>query len=224
MDLHDLSSPALKASLMDLLRQEANVVVAVILHLAEIARRELHLEEKYSSLFAYCRDELHMPEGRAWRRSTAAALVTRFPEVVPMLRDRRLNESTLCEIGKVLTPENARELLARVAGRTHREVEELAATLRATPAASRSVVTEVPAQGDLFAAAAPRLASESEAAAAGARSRCRRRGPRRRATAATLAETSADAAVAAWSPPPPSRLRSRARAASSHHGDHPANM
>ena len=58
-----LSSHALTAKLGQLLAESRQTVVAFVLHLAELERRQLHLELGYSSVFSFCTGHLKLTRG-----------------------------------------------------------------------------------------------------------------------------------------------------------------
>jgi hypothetical protein len=118
MDLTTLSSGRLVARLGELVSDERSIAIDFILHLAELERRRLHLELGAPSLFAYCTDRLRLTKGAAYRRTTCARLVTRFPAALDHLRDGRLCPTTLALLKDVLTDENHRAVLDRAGGKT----------------------------------------------------------------------------------------------------------
>jgi hypothetical protein len=84
----------------------------------------------YRSLWDYLVRALHLPEGSAWRRANALKLLRRFPELEAPLTDGRLNLTTVELVGKVMTPGNAADLIARSAYLTKRETEELVVSIQ----------------------------------------------------------------------------------------------
>src|SRR5262249_45833549 len=75
-------------------------------------------------------DHLGLTRSAAFRRTTAARLVARFPLVCDYLADGRLGLTTLVELRDVLDEAHVREILDRAAGRTEDQVKELVAALR----------------------------------------------------------------------------------------------
>jgi 5-methylcytosine-specific restriction endonuclease McrA len=67
-------------------------------------------------------------------RKTAAELIQRYPAVEAALRQGRLCLSTVTELSKVLTPENAADTLPRFYGLSRREAEALAVSIKPVPA------------------------------------------------------------------------------------------
>jgi 5-methylcytosine-specific restriction endonuclease McrA len=74
--------------------------------------------------------ELGLSKGAAFYRKTAAELVQRFPEIAAPLRDGRLCLTVVCELAKVLAPENRDEVLPRFFRLSKEEARELVAELR----------------------------------------------------------------------------------------------
>ncbi|HSN90561.1 MAG TPA: HNH endonuclease [Anaeromyxobacteraceae bacterium] len=98
--------------------------------LAEFDQRRLWVELGHANLFSFLRRELGLSAGAAHYRKTAVALIRRFPEVEPALRGGRLCLSSVIELSKVITPENARGTLPRFFGLSSREAAFVAASIR----------------------------------------------------------------------------------------------
>src|SRR6202048_4318263 len=103
--------------LADLVRSERHLVVQFIVELASFAKRELHRELGYTSLFYYCVRQLGLSKSSAFRRSEVARLIGRFPVIADQLVGGRLSIRALVELREVLTEENHAEVLARVEGK-----------------------------------------------------------------------------------------------------------
>ena len=125
-EVRRLPNEALLGTLKEAVRKERHITLRVLLLLIELDQRKLHLDQ-YSSLFAYCTDRLRYSNSAAGRRIAAARCLRDYPRVWPMLLDGRLNLTTLGIIARVISSENADELLDRAAWATQRQVEELAA-------------------------------------------------------------------------------------------------
>lgn len=54
LSLRALSDRDILSRTLELTRRERSATLEVLLHLNEIERRQLHLEQGYSSLFDYC--------------------------------------------------------------------------------------------------------------------------------------------------------------------------
>src|SRR5687767_13481427 len=104
--LEALSPETLTARLDQLVANERCALVDFLRHLAELDRRKLYLGLGYASLFEYCRDHLHLSDGSAFRRYTAARLLARFPAIEQHLASGTLSLKRVTMLRNVLTPEN----------------------------------------------------------------------------------------------------------------------
>jgi hypothetical protein len=137
--LEKLPSSVLAARLDELMTRERHCLAELLFHLAAFDRRRAYLEFGYQSLFLYCTDCLKMSKGTAYRRTTSARLIARFPAIVDYLRDGRLCTTSLCDLRELLNDENHRELLERASGLKEEEIKLLAATLNPKADVSESV-------------------------------------------------------------------------------------
>jgi hypothetical protein len=120
----------LSAGLADLLRREQGAMADFLLALADFDAKGLWRTLGHSSLFAFLRRELGLSAGAAQYRKTASELVRRFPQVEAGLRGGKLCLSSVVELAKVITPENAAEILPRFHGLSSRDAAMVAATIR----------------------------------------------------------------------------------------------
>ena len=134
MILADLSDQVLTGRLLQIRKEERRLLVECLGCLAELDRRKAVLSLGYGSLFSFCTEFLSMTKASAFRRTTAARLLARFPVVADYLADGRLNLTTLVELRDVLDEAHLVEILDRAAGRTEDQVKELVASLRPQPA------------------------------------------------------------------------------------------
>ncbi len=132
--LADLPDQALTTRLLEIRKHERSLLVELLSLLAELDRRRTVLALGYSSLFSFCTDRLRLTKASAFRRTTAARLLARFPVVAEYLADGRLNLTTLVELRDVLDEAHATQILDRAAGRTEDQVKEMVAALRPQPA------------------------------------------------------------------------------------------
>src|SRR6266571_5043446 len=124
--------------------RERDVTAELIAHLAEIEERGLHHAEGFGSMFLYCREVLQLSEHAAYARIEAARAARRFPVILEMLADGSLNLTTVGLLGRHLTRDNYREVLAAAKGRSRREVEELVARIHPQPDVP-SLIRKLPA-------------------------------------------------------------------------------
>jgi hypothetical protein len=127
--LEKLPSSILAARLDELMTRERHCLAEALLHLAAFDQRRGYLELGYESLFTYCIERLKMSKGTAFRRTTSARLIARFPAILDYLRDGRLCATALCDLREVLNEENHRALLERACSLNEEEIKLLAATL-----------------------------------------------------------------------------------------------
>ena len=132
--LADLPDHALTTRLLEIRKHERSLLVELLGLLAELDRRKTVLALGFSSLFSFCTDRLGLTKASAFRRTTAARLLARFPIIAEYLADGRLNLTTLVELRDVLDEAHATEILDRAAGRTEDQVKHLVAALRPQPA------------------------------------------------------------------------------------------
>jgi 5-methylcytosine-specific restriction endonuclease McrA len=133
-DLGLLSAGELTSRLYSLRAAERKLIVEFLGYLGELDARKTYLELGFSSTFAFCTDHLGLSKSSAYRRTTAARLMVRFPLVAAYLEDGRLGLTTLVELRDALDAETVLSVLDRAAGRTEDEVKVLAAALRPRPA------------------------------------------------------------------------------------------
>ncbi|HEU4364393.1 MAG TPA: HNH endonuclease signature motif containing protein, partial [Candidatus Krumholzibacteria bacterium] len=146
--LRSLSDKDILSRTLELTRRERSVTLSVLLNLNEVERRQLHLKEGFSSMFAYCTSGLRYSESAANLRIRAARCLARFPDVFALLEANEVNPSTLSQVSKILTPENRNDVLSRVRNKSQREVEAIVAEYDARAALPgdrlRTVVVRVP--------------------------------------------------------------------------------
>src|SRR5712671_4953197 len=131
--LTSLGNDELLASTRAILRRGCVVEADLLLHLAEIEERSLHLEMASSSMFAFCVSELGFSEDQAYSRIAVAHAGKRFPAVIASLCSGKVHLTGLRLLGPHLTEQNHCEVLAHAAGRSKRQIEELVAKLSPQP-------------------------------------------------------------------------------------------
>jgi hypothetical protein len=128
-----------------LLRKEQSAMADFLVALSEFDRNERWRELGHTSLFYFLRRELGLSAGAAQYRKTAAELVRRHPEVERALRAGQLCLSSVVELAKVLTVDNASEVLPRFFGLSSREAAAIAASIRPVQnPPEREMVTSLP--------------------------------------------------------------------------------
>ena len=135
----NLTDEALRAKVKVLAQCSREVTVELIAHLAELAARKLYCSEGPGSLFRYCTEILRFSEAAACNRIKAARAVRRFPVILELLADGRVNLTTIRLLSPHLTPQNHHALLAESTGLTRRQVDKLVARLAPQPDVAPSI-------------------------------------------------------------------------------------
>ena len=199
MDHDDPRRPSRRRAhgrLFQIRKHERSLLVELLGLLAELDRRRTVLALGFSSLFSFCTDRLGLTKASAFRRTTAARLLARFPVIAEYLADGRLNLTTLVELRDVLDEAHATEILDRAAGRTEDQVKQLVAALRPQPAPP-DLLRKLPTQRNDSSGSGPELVPGSTAHQA---KRC----PSRPRHAAHRADAAGGAAQPAPAPARPS--------------------
>jgi hypothetical protein len=127
-----------------LLRNEQGAMADFLIALAVFDRQKAWRELGHASLFSFLHVELGLSKGAAHYRKVAAELVQQFPQVVEPLRDGRLCITSIVELAKVITAENADGVLPRFFHVSKREAMEVSAAIRPVEEPPlRTVVTAV---------------------------------------------------------------------------------
>ena len=127
--LEELTSEELDESTRELALHGKQNEARSIAHIAEIAKRELHLKLGYKNLFDSCCRGLNYSEGSVFRRTQVAAVCRRFPAILEALFSGRLHLTAASLIAPHLTEANVEELIAKAEGKTKRELEKYLVTL-----------------------------------------------------------------------------------------------
>ncbi len=125
--LENLSDERLLGRVGELVDLERRTTANLVVHLAEVEARELHLRDGSPSLFDWCRTRWGFGEDKAYNYVKAVEWVRRWPEMGCMLADGRLHLSGVRVIGPHLGEANVSERLAEAAGKSKRELAELVA-------------------------------------------------------------------------------------------------
>ena len=112
------------------IRAEKAETEHVIRHLAEVERRKLYAELGYASSFLYLTKACGYHAASAMRRIHAARAALKLPEVLDCLRSGELTLSSVSLLAGVIGKEKPNELLETFKGKTAREAEEIAASLK----------------------------------------------------------------------------------------------
>ncbi len=122
-DLKHLSNAALLRDLAGLVVRDRVITAALLAHIAEVDARGLYRSVGYSSMYAYCVEELRLSEDAAYKRIQAARAGRKFPALLVALAEGRLHLTGLGLLVPHLTPENADELLAAASDQRKAAIE-----------------------------------------------------------------------------------------------------
>jgi hypothetical protein len=132
------------ARLKTLRHREHESTVEIIESLVQRNREKAYLEHGCSTLWDFLVRDMKYSNAAASRRYKAMKCAERFPQVIGMLRRHELSLSTLAQaealLGEVSDP---KELLDRLAGKSHREVERVVALERPVPKKPKEIVRRV---------------------------------------------------------------------------------
>jgi len=134
-----LSDVDLVRSLKSLVAREREATAEVIAHLAEIDTREVHLREGFGSLYLYCREALGLSEWESYNRIEVARTARRFPVILELLVDGSVHLTAVKLLAPHLSPDNHRDLLASVRGKSKIQIQEIVAGLAPKPDAPTSI-------------------------------------------------------------------------------------
>jgi len=148
-----LSDTELEATAKSHAGGEREATALLIADLAELDRRRVYLAAGFPSMFAYCTEVLLLSEAASYNRIEVARAARRFPVILEMLGEGRLNLATARVLAPHLTAGNHKELLVGASGKSRRRVEELvarhfpqadvASSIRKLPLTTRSVVPPI---------------------------------------------------------------------------------
>ena len=105
MNLNKLQNKELLEKARSLVSEERKMMGEVIRCLEEINRRKLYLQLGYSSLFAFCTQELGYSESAAMRRINAMRMSEDVPEVIRNIEDGHLSLSNISKLQHFLNQE-----------------------------------------------------------------------------------------------------------------------
>src|SRR5688572_16440677 len=146
-----LTDEGLVRRLLEIAGESRNVTVELLAHLGELDERRLHRGQGCGRLFAYCTEILKLSEGAACNRIRSARAARRFPVILDLLAEGRVNLTTVRLLAPHLTPENHSALLAETSGMKRRGVDKVVARLAPkpdVPASLRKLPTRKAASSD----------------------------------------------------------------------------
>ena len=114
-------------------RNEHELVMAILDYLNEIEGRSIYLKEGYSSLFTFCTRRWRFSPSKAGRFIAAARCIRQFPAVRTLMARRKITVCGIAKIASLLTTKNCAMLLREVSGKMYIEIEKIAASRRTAP-------------------------------------------------------------------------------------------
>jgi len=117
----------------ELTRNSNGVEADLLLYLGEIDARKIYRERASPSMIAFCMREFNFSEGAAFNRITVARAVRKIPAMLDALRSGAVHLTGLRLLIPHLDEESHDKILALAAGKSKREIEELAASLSPKP-------------------------------------------------------------------------------------------
>ena len=108
---------------------EREVVADLVRELSVIYKERLFAEAGYPSLFVFCTEGLGYSGGAAFRRVEAAKALLIDSSIYDKLKAGGLSLCTAATLAKVLKPANAAEIVEKASGKSHYEVQQMAAEL-----------------------------------------------------------------------------------------------
>src|SRR5690348_9392710 len=114
--LASLCNEDLLSATREILRRGCVVEADLLVHLAEIEERRLHLEMACPSIFAFCVMKLGFSEDATYNRLGVARAARQLPAILDALRSGDIHLSGLRALCPHLTAENHRAILTRARG------------------------------------------------------------------------------------------------------------
>ena len=146
--LTNLSDTELENRLKVISEKESVLQATFIEYLIEVDKRKLYLGHGYSSLFSYLNEKLNYSEGSAMRRLKAARLAAKYPVVIDLLKERKINLTNISLIEPVITAKNYNKIIKEVVGKSKREVEEILVEYKAPVSKVSEKITPIVVKPD----------------------------------------------------------------------------
>jgi hypothetical protein len=137
-NIHRLKDVQLESQLKLLVGRERQLLHLILKHIQEADRRKLYAARAFSSLFEYLTKEMGYSSGAAQRRIEAARLMNQVPELALKIQKGDVNLSQIgiisqavkmkeSQMGKKLSAEVKREVIAEIAQKTTAQTQMLVA-------------------------------------------------------------------------------------------------
>jgi len=122
--LTHVSDAVLLRDLAFLVARDRLTTAELLSHIAEVDARRLYVPAGYSSMHAYCVEELRLSEDASFRRIRAARAARSFPVLFEALAEGKLHLAAVSLLATHLTGENVEELIEAAGHRRKSEIEE----------------------------------------------------------------------------------------------------
>ena len=163
MNPRNLSDAELIEKLKKMAQDERLSLKDFIRHLKVFDERRLAARTEHATTYMYCRNELRLGEGEAYRRLQVAGVIDRVPELLDYIESGALSLTVACALSPFLTKANIVDLAESCRGKSRREAEAIIASYKSTPAArdivrwmgKKTVQPEATRPDELFAAPPP---------------------------------------------------------------------
>lgn len=144
MNLKNIADNTLIQSTESLVREERELLTAVLYHLREIDRRRLFSSLKYKSLHEFAVKHLGYPEDQAYRRIAAMRLLNEVPEIEEKINQGEISLTHISLAQSLFRQEkkaNSREMsheqklevINQIANKSVREAEKITLSLSSAP-------------------------------------------------------------------------------------------
>ncbi|MEZ4755109.1 MAG: HNH endonuclease signature motif containing protein [Bdellovibrionota bacterium] len=131
MNLQNLTNTELLNKTKSLALDERKTMIDLLVHLVEVDKRSLYLEQGYSSMFDFLVRALSFSESNASRRIKAIRALALQPKAEKLLRDGSLTISSLCIASVAIKTDS--ESIDRFKGASARKAEQIAAEYKPAP-------------------------------------------------------------------------------------------
>jgi len=125
MELENLTNKELIERIEILRSKERSIILKFLIHLGELDRRGIYLEQGYSSLFDFCTRKLGYSDGSAYRRVESARCIRNHPELGGSFLKGEVSLSTMAAASKALKTKKTE--VKEIIGKSAREVQTLIA-------------------------------------------------------------------------------------------------
>ena len=114
-------------------------MLSILVHLVEIDRRRLYVPLGFSSLYEFCQGHLGYSESTACRRVILARFIRDYPQCFKALSSGRVSMTNLALVSKIITTDNADDILSRISGASKSDVKLLVSSRRPRSAIRESI-------------------------------------------------------------------------------------